>query len=162
MREALRGQFHVIAPCTHQAACGLQAESNERHWCHHFAGPPAGIMADSDWVRFAQRAGIDLRSLPYSFLALERRGVRENVPGLPNEDWSRVIGEPRVYKGFAKVLACGPEGVRELELQKRESSSIFRSFKDGLPTPLWHWEVDGYRIKNPRPVLSEDSPSETE
>ena len=114
-------------------------------------------MADSNWVRFSQRAGIDLRSLPYSFLVLERRGFREPVPGLGTEDWSRVLGVPRVYKGFAKVLSCHSDGVCELELQKRESSSVFKSFKDRLPTTLWHWEVDGCRIRNPKPAFPTES-----
>ena len=46
MREALRENFHLIAPCTHQCVCGLLTEENKRHWCHHFARPPAGIMGD--------------------------------------------------------------------------------------------------------------------
>ena len=38
---------------------------------------------DSNWVKFGQRAGIDLRSLPYCFLALDRR-----VPAAPVENLS--------------------------------------------------------------------------
>ena len=151
MREALRAQFHIIAPCTHQATCGLLAQANERHWCHHFATTPPGIMGDSDWVKFAHSAGIDLRSLPYSFVVLERRGLRENGGGMPADGCSRILGEPRVYKGYAKVLACASDGVSELELQKREAPQIYKAFKDGTPTPLWRWEVDGVRIRNPKP-----------
>ncbi len=155
MRESLRTQFHVIAPCTHQATCGLLAPANERHWCHHFASPPPGIMADSDWVKFANRAGIDLRSLPYSFVVLERRGVREAVPSLAAEGCSRILGEPRIYKGYAKVLACASEGVRELELQKREAPEVYKAFKGGESSPLWRWEVEGVRIRNPKPAHPE-------
>ena len=155
LREALREQFTVIAPCTHQAGCGLLAAGNERHWCHHFAKPPAGIMADSDWVKFAQRAGIDLRSLPYSFLVLERRGLRPAIPGRLDEGAARVLGVPRVYKGFSKLLSCDATGVRELEMQKRVAPQIHRAFKDGDAPTLWHWKVDGIRITNPEPVLGE-------
>ena len=73
VREQLRGRFRLVAPCTHQAACGLLAPDNVRHWCHHFAPPPPEIFTDSDWVKFGRRAGIDLRSLPCSFLVLARR-----------------------------------------------------------------------------------------
>ena len=146
MREALCAQFHVIAPCTHQGACGMLATANGRHWCHHFAQPPPGIMADSNWVRFAQRAGIDLRSLPYSFLVLERRGLREPHRGTPPEGWSRIIGTPRVYKGFSKVLACDATGVSELELQRREAPEVHKVFKDGDVAPLWRWTVKEGRI----------------
>ncbi len=161
MRESLREQFEVIAPCTHQVACGLLAEVNERHWCHHFAPTPSGIMADSNWVRFAQRAGIDLRSLPYSFLVLERRGLRETIPGLAPAGCSRILGTPRLYKGYAKVLACESVGVTELELQKRESPPVFRSFKDDTGSPLWRWRVDGSRILEPKPAFDEP-PNATE
>ena len=147
MREALREEFHVIAPCTHQNACGLLAEENARHWCHHFASPPPGVMSDSNWVRFAQRAGIDLRSLPYSFVVLERRGLREPLPGVLPEGWARVLGEPRVYKGFAKVLNCQSDGVREVELQKRDAPEIFKAMKHGESKTLHRWTILKGRIK---------------
>ena len=156
MREALRAEFDVIAPCTHQAACGMLASENERHWCHHFAEPPAGIMADSDWVRFAQRAGVDLRSLPCSFLVLERRGLRPPNGAPACAGCSRIIGHPRTYKGFSKVLACSADGVRDLELQKREAPAVHRAFKDGAHAALWRWSVDGSRILKPEPALPSD------
>jgi len=158
LREALRDQFHVIAPCTHQAGCGLLVPGNARHWCHHFAPPPPGIMADSDWVRFAQRAGLDLRSVPYSFLVLERIGSRAPVPALLPEGWSRVLGEPRVYKGFSKLLSCQADGVRELELQKRVAPEVHRAFKDGLAPSLWRWREEGRRIVGLEPLLTATHP----
>jgi ribosomal protein RSM22 (predicted rRNA methylase) len=152
LREALREQFRVIAPCTHQAGCGLLAPENARHWCHHFASAPAGIMADSDWVRFAQRAGLDLRSVPYSFLVLERKGRREEVTGAMPDGWSRILGEPRVYKGFARVLSCQSDGVRELELQKRVAPKVHKAFKDGNAPSLWRWKLEGQRITALEPI----------
>ena len=152
MREALREQFLVVAPCTHQAACGLLAPDNGRHWCHHFAAPPPGIMADANWVRFAQRAGIDLRSNPYSFLVLERRGLREPVPGAVPGECSRVIGAPRVYKGFAKVLSCQEAGVRELELQKRDAPDVFKALKDREAGAVYRFEIEGNRVTSAQPV----------
>lgn len=146
-RDEMRGSFDVVAPCTHQAACGLRATENERHWCHHFAAPPAGIMGDSNWVRFAQRAGIDLRSLPYTFLVLERKGLREPVPGLLPARWSRLIGEPRCYKGYAKILSCQDDGVCELRLQKRAQPDLFRALKDGDAGLLHCWRRQGREIQ---------------
>src|SRR5439155_17757684 len=145
MREALRETFHVIAPCTHRAACGLRAPENDRHWCHHFASPPAGIMADSNWVRFAQRAGIDLRSLPYSFLVLERRGLRDPVPGL-RDGYSHIIGAPRFYKGYAKIFSCQADGVRDLTLQKRDAPELFKKLKHKAAMPFHQWTVTDGRI----------------
>jgi hypothetical protein len=146
MRESLREEFNLIAPCSHQAACGLLSSVNHRHWCHHFAPAPPGIMSDSNWVRFAQRAGIDLRRLPYSFLALERRGVRTPVPGTLAPGWSRVVGDVRTYKGFTKILSCQAEGVAEFELQKRVDPGLFKAFKDGEAGPLWRWRLEAGRI----------------
>jgi hypothetical protein len=114
-------------------------------------------MADSDWVRFAQRAGLDLRSLPYSFLVLERTGPRAPVPGFIPEGWSRVLGEPRIYKGFARVLSCQADGVRELELQKRVAPEAHRAFKDGRAPSLWRWKEEGRRIVGLEPFADCDS-----
>lgn len=139
-REALCESFRVVAPCTHQAACGLRSPENARHWCHHFANLPAGVMADSNWVRFARRAGIDLRSLPYSFLALERKGLREPLPGLLPDGYSRFIGRPRIYKGFARIFNCQSSGVRDLTLQKRDAPELFKAFKNRTAPPVYRWD----------------------
>ena len=156
MREALREQFVVVAPCTHQAGCGLRAAENERHWCHHFAPPPPGLQADGDWVRFAQRAGIDLRSVPYSFLVLERRGLRARVPGVLPDGWSRILGGTRIYKGYAKVLGCQADGVRDRMLQKRDAPELFKALKAGRADPLHRWDGDGERIVNSEPFIRKD------
>jgi ribosomal protein RSM22 (predicted rRNA methylase) len=155
MRESLRGEFQLIAPCPHQEACGLLAAGNARHWCHHFAEPPVGLMADSNWVRFSQRAGIDLRRVPYSFLVLERAGRPEPRPGRLEAGWSRVLGEPRVYKGFCKILSCQAHGVSELELQKRVAPDIFTQFKNGAAGGLWRCEVREGRIVGLLPFEAE-------
>jgi len=159
MREALREQFLVIAPCTHQATCGLLAPENARHWCHRFAAPPSGIMGDANWVRFAQRAGIDLRSIPYSFLVLERRGLREPAPGTLPVGSSRVLGAPRVYKGFAKVLSCQEAGVRELELQKRDAPAVFKAFKDREAEAIYRFDIEGNRAVSAQPLENRHCPA---
>ena len=144
LRERLRDEFEVVAPCTHQAACGLLTTGNERHWCHNFADPPPGLMADGNWVRFGQRMGIDLRSLPYSFLVLERRGLRAAEARFAG--WSRVIGAPRVYKGFAKLFSCQADGLRDLTLQKRDAPAVFKRLKDEEPMLLVQGAVAGEKL----------------
>jgi Mitochondrial small ribosomal subunit Rsm22 len=128
MREELRGQLSAVAPCRHQALCGLLASENERHWCHFFAQPPPGVMADPNWVRFAQRVGIDLRSLPYCYLVLDRRPSAAGG--------ARIIGESRFYRGYAKVLRCQSDGVREVTIQKRDNPDLFRRLKKSLTCDL--------------------------
>jgi hypothetical protein len=142
LREQLRGKFALVAPCPHADACGALAPGNERHWCHFFAPPPAGLQANGHWVRFAQRAGIDLRSLPYAWLALERPVHAPPVPaGL-----SRVIGRAEMFKGFARVLSCSATGLEELELQKRADPALFRQLARETLHPPRRWQREGGRI----------------
>jgi hypothetical protein len=150
IREQLRDRFRLVAPCTHQAACGLLAPDNARHWCHHFAPPPVGIFADSGWVKFGQRAGIDLRSLPYSFLALERMPKGQGAS--PAAGFSRVIGEPRVYKGYAKLLNCDAAGVTELVLQKRDAPELFKFFKRPTGPLIYRWKRREGKILGGEPL----------
>jgi hypothetical protein len=137
-REVLRTSFDVIAPCPHQVACGLLAPDNERHWCHFFAPPPIGIQNDSDWVRFGQRAGIDLRSLPYSYLVLERKPARLAPP--PGA--ARILGRAEHFKGFARMLSCEADSFAELELQKRANPELFKELKKDASHPLYRWTRD--------------------
>jgi hypothetical protein len=145
-REKLRERFQLVAPCPHQGGCGVLTPGNERHWCHFFAAPPPGVYADSGWVRFGQRAGIDLRSLPYAFLAFDRR------PSTLDPGYSRIIGEPRLYKGFAKIFNCDAGGVAELMLQKRDAPELLKSFKHGVGPELHRWTHENGRITKVDPV----------
>jgi hypothetical protein len=98
--------------------------ANARHWCHHFAAPPPGVFTDGDWARFAAFVGIDLRSLPLSYLVMDRR------PPLPLPvGATRVIGRPRLYKGYARLFCCDASGVRDRTLTKRVFPDLFRQIK---------------------------------
>jgi ribosomal protein RSM22 (predicted rRNA methylase) len=123
LRERLRGPFQVVSPCTHQAACGMLTPENERHWCHHFAPSPPEVFMDGNWARFAKLAGVDLRSLPLSFVVLDKR------PQEPRVNAVRTIGRPRVYKAHALLLGCDSAGVQEYRVTKREQPDAFRRLK---------------------------------
>jgi len=145
LREELRAEFAIVAPCTHSRACGLLAPENQRHWCHHFAKPPVAAFTDAFWSEFSLRLGIDLRSLPYSFLVLDRppTGVATADP----VDWSRILGEPREYKGHFKVLSCEAAGVAERMLQKRDDKALFKAFRRAVPAPpLFAWHLRDEKI----------------
>jgi len=142
LRERLRGELSIVAPCPHTGACGALIPGNERHWCHFFAPPPAGLQADGRWVRFAQRAGIDLRSLPFSWLALERPGRATPAP----EGLARVLGRAEMFKGFARVLSCSAAGLEELELQKRADPALFRQLAHETLHPARRWRREDGRI----------------
>jgi hypothetical protein len=141
----------------------LLAEGRERDWCHFFAPPPSEIFANPDWVKFGQRAGIDLRSLPYAFLALERAtavaavydrrtkndcpddgGHRPSLQG--DTELSRVIGRPELFKPYARLLNCDASGVAELTLQKRDDLALYKEL-DRTKAPLvYRWRRDGTRL----------------
>jgi len=142
IRERLMPRFRVISPCTHQAACGMLAPGNERHWCHHFARVPGYVHTDPGWGRFAQTLEIDLGSVPFSYLVLDRRPA----VAAPDPAEARVIGVPRYYKGFAKVLSCQADGVKELILQKRDAPELLKAMKKD-PGSLYRWERDGEKIR---------------
>jgi hypothetical protein len=129
LRERLRGPFQVVSPCTHQAACGMLTPENVRHWCHHFAPSPPEVFMDGNWARFAKLAGVDLRSLPLSFVVLDKR------PQEPRVNVVRAIGRPRVYKAHALLLGCDSPGVREYRVTKREQPDAFRRLKKGEVEP---------------------------
>ena len=153
LREQLKADFRVVAPCTHQASCGLLTEANARHWCHAHAAPPPNIYADSNWVKFGQRAGIDLRSLPFSFLVLERNcGGAEASSGA-----ARIIGEPRFFKGYATLLSCDEKGVADLTLQKRTDPALFKKMDRDPETPIYRWTIEKDRIVQAEAIFLAES-----
>ncbi len=140
VRNRLLARFSPVAPCTHSLACGMLTPGNERHWCHHFAQVPGYVFQDAGWGRFSKTLEIDLRSVPFSFLVLDRRVKSAATPD------SRLIGRPRHYKGFDKVLSCQADGVRELTLQKRDAPELFKELKKD-PGSLYRWEREGDMIR---------------
>ena len=140
LHDEFRSQFQLVAPCTHQNACPILAPGNERDWCHHFAPAPSEIFANSDWVKFGHRAGIDLRSLPYAFLALDRHPVT-NQPGL-----ARVIGRPEHFKPYARLLNCDATGVAELTLPKRADPALYKQLERTKEPLVYRWRREGDSI----------------
>ena len=146
VRERLLAQelnpipFRVMAPCPHSLNCGMLSPGNKRHWCHHFAKVPSSIFQDPGWSRFSKTLEVDLRAIPLSYLVLDRR------PIAPSHD-SRIIGFPRHYKGYDKVLSCQAEGVREWVLQKRDAPELYREMKK-KPGSLYRWKIEHGMIQN--------------
>lgn len=147
VRERLRGEFNVIAPCTHQFACGMLASGNERHWCHHFARPPGHIFHDGNWSRFGRMMEIDLRSLPVSYLVLDRRPAPELPAGAV-----RVIGRPRLQKAEARVFVCDEHGVKDRKLPKRSDPDSFQRVKKDQLGSLQVCRLNGENIARLEPI----------
>jgi hypothetical protein len=132
VRDTLRATFTVLGPCTHANDCPLFSQGHDSDWCHAFAEPPKALYADSDWVRFGQRAGVDLRSLPYSWLVLDRRPA--GTASLPL-DAGRRIGRPRLSKADARWLECNASGLNEVRVPKRQDTGLWKALdkRPGLP-----------------------------
>ncbi len=152
VREKLLAEFEIIAPCTHAARCGMLAAENSAHWCHHFARVPSEASRDARWSQFGRELGIDMRSLPYSFLVLARRGVaadfEKNVRG-----FSRIIGRPRDEKGHFEVLSCSETGVEDLIAQKRDVPELSRQLRKGHADAVQRWTLNGRRITDAAPLI---------
>jgi hypothetical protein len=144
--QMLARGFQAIAPCTHQARCGMLAPENARHWCHHFAAPPPEAFQNARWAEFGRELNIDLRSLPYSFLVLSRR-ESTTPPG-----FARVIGRARDATGFSKILSSEERGVAELVLQKRDAPALLREIRKGPEVPIYRWTVEAGKIKAGEPL----------
>ncbi len=137
----------IVAPCPHQGACGMLQTENEHHWCHHFTAAPSHAHQDPAWSQFSRQLGIDLRSLPYSFLVLQPTPAQPLPAGV-----SRVIGYPRSLKGHDKVLACREENLAELTLQKRDAPDLLRHIHRTDDARLYQWETQGTKITSGRPL----------
>ncbi|MCD6052728.1 MAG: Ribosomal small subunit Rsm22 [Verrucomicrobia bacterium] len=151
VRERLRTQFSRVAPCPHAEQCGILAPGNERDWCHHFASPPSAIFTDPDWGKFAHMMGIDLRSLPLSYLVLDKRPR----PALPPDTY-RVIGRPRIYKAYALIQGCNACGVKNYQLSKRDFPAEFKLAKKDKSPSLQRWETEEDQIT----AIHSESPDE--
>ena len=158
VREKLLGEFDVIAPCTHAARCGMLTQENAAHWCHHFARVPSEASRDARWAQFGRELGIDMRSLPYSFLVLARRGVAADFQSSVR-GFSRIIGRPRDEKGHIEVLSCSEAGVEELTAQKRDVAELCKQLRKGRADAVQQWTRDGRRISGAKPFGAKDSAS---
>jgi hypothetical protein len=180
VRDTLRASHRIVAPCTHRENCPLFAEANARVWCQFFAEPPPGVQNDSAWVRFAQRAGVDLRSQAYSCLVLERgdgpaadltastptsASASPNTPqdaALPAPGSAlqpaRALGRPEVFKPYARFLACDTRGLHWLELPKRVDPALVKRLDKNPPIPLYALAHDGKRISTAHPLVPAPTP----
>ncbi len=150
IRDRLRNDFNLIAPCTHANNCPLFTTENARHWCHFFAPAPGGIFADSNWVRFGQHAGVDLRSLPYCWLVLEKASASGNAQ--PLEDTARLIGRARAHKAHADLLLCDNTGLHDLKLFKRTNPALHKALDRKPPLPLYKCAHDGKTLVRLEPL----------
>ncbi len=150
IRDTLLDTFTLVAPCTHQQKCPVLQAGNERDWCHFFAPPPSEIFADPNWVKFGQRAGIDLRSLPYSFLALDRN--RQPTHG----GLSRILGRTKQFKPYTRFLNCDEAGLEFVTLPKRGNPALYKELDRNKNPLIYRWTRADGTITNGSALKSPD------
>ena len=161
VRDEVRATHAIVAPCTHREACPLFLAANERHWCHFFAPPPAGIQNDPDWVRFSHRAGLDLRSQAYSCLVLDRAATLSLNPQHsthPAASPTRLLGRIEVFKPYARFLGCDATGLHALELSKRTAPALIKRLDKNPPVPLYALVHDGHHVSSMEPLVADEPP----
>ena len=128
-RDRLRDAFAVLAPCPHQDAC--PALRGPGDWCHFFAPPPAAVFTDGDWAHYGRALGIDLRALPFAFVALVRRdAAADPAPRTPlSPPPHRLLGRVDVGKHDARAQACTAAGLTTLRVAKRTQPELWRALK---------------------------------
>lgn len=146
VRERLRSVHRVVAPCPHQAACGLLAPEQERHWCHFFALPPNDVYTSRFWRAVADALRLDMRALPYSALALDRRPSAADAT--PKSGIARVLGRPRIEKGAARLDVCRETGVKDLRfLQRLDKAAYKRLAEPAGERFFWDVEAENGRVR---------------
>jgi ribosomal protein RSM22 (predicted rRNA methylase) len=153
IRERLRGEFQLVAPCPHQGRCGVLAPGCESHWCHQFAPPPEFVFTDAFWTNFARTMEIDLRSLPLSYLVLDRRPVTP-LPAAA----ARILGRPEIFKPHVELLGCSRDGLIAGTVSRREDADGYRRLKKGKCPSLQIWERTGNQLNSWRPWSDEPAP----
>lgn len=143
LRERLRARFTPLAPCPHRGACPLALDAGE-FWCHHFAAPPRDVFRNAFWSQFSRNLGIDLRSLPYAFLAMQR----QPASAAPASDLVRVLGRPREGKGHLRLDVCDSAGVRTENFLVRFDKSRAKELADEPDRErLYRVSREGERIR---------------
>ncbi|MGK0482163.1 MAG: ribosomal protein RSM22 (predicted rRNA methylase) [Planctomycetota bacterium] len=125
-RDAMLEEFQVLGPCTHQATCGMLTPDHKGDWCHLFAKPPAEVHTTGEWSEIHRELRIDLRSLPYSFLALRLRALGHADP---EQEGARMLQRPRFQRGRALLDLCDAGGVREDQILQRSDKAYFKELK---------------------------------
>jgi hypothetical protein len=148
IRDRLCKRLQPVAPCTHAEPCPVLLPENERHWCHHFTRPPMAVHQSPEWSAFTRELKIDLGTVPYSFLVMTSRAYT------PPDEYVRVVGHPRVFKGFCNLLCCNKSGLHDWSLPQKVDKSLYKEVKKEKYFPMLCCEVHNERISSVKTWVS--------
>lgn len=138
MRDQMLSEFFPWSPCPDSCACPAMAPDRWDDWCHFFAPTPSPVFHDSFWAQFATNMEIDLRSLPVSFLCMDRRRPNDLHPNR-----CRFLGRAHMLKYQAGIDACFQGQYRKLTASKRQSPHLYKRLKKGSHSHLAEIELNG-------------------
>jgi ribosomal protein RSM22 (predicted rRNA methylase) len=105
---------HIVAPCSHMAACPLRAAPR---WCHFSERLPR-----SRAHLFAKEGALSFEDERFSYLAV--------VKGMSvQKQYRRVLATPRVSKGEITLSLCAPEKIEERIIPRRDKAA-YKAAKD--------------------------------
>lgn len=142
VRDSLRGEARILAPCTHAESCPLIPRTHD--WCHMTWPLPMGPAAEA----LVASAGHTARRTVFSWLVLE------NADPLP-ADGRRVLQVHPSGKGKLVAELCGGTGHTALVgLDRGEVGALFRGLAAGEVVELDEAHTgmrgDGTRLEDVR------------
>ncbi len=164
IRGKLLATHKVLGPCLHEERCPLLKDGREDDWCHSFSDPPTEAFTTGFWAEASRRLGFDVRSLPFCYIAMRRRDLADAAarePTVTSGRAGRVLGTPRLSKGFARVQICFEDGkVEDLRLQKRSDKALFKAVEKGLEeSPYLALVTEGDEVLSGRRLMDKDEAS---
>ncbi len=97
----------IAAPCGHQQSCPITRELERTTWCHFRVRVPRSRMH-----RQIKSASLGFEDEPFSFLY----ATRDTHSG---PEKARIISTPRIHKGSAHLAVCTADGLRDLNIPRR-------------------------------------------
>jgi ribosomal protein RSM22 (predicted rRNA methylase) len=96
----------IVAPCPHQGPCPLPSDD----WCHF-----AQRIARTGAQQSVKGASMGYEDEKFAYVAVAR------TPGTPIA--ARVLRHPQVRKGYIRLAACSPTGLRTISITRSDPAS---------------------------------------
>ncbi|GLW89277.1 small ribosomal subunit Rsm22 family protein [Actinokineospora globicatena] len=111
--ELIAAGMHIVAPCPHSTTCPIPRGQD---WCHF-----AARLGRSPLHQRLKTAVLNFEDEKFSYVA----ATREPWPAAP----ARVLRHPLKRKGLVSLRLCGPEGLADTIVSKRDPAA-YRSARD--------------------------------
>ncbi|MBM7773641.1 ribosomal protein RSM22 (predicted rRNA methylase) [Actinokineospora baliensis] len=111
--ELLAAGMRVVAPCPHSGGCPIPRGQD---WCHF-----AARLGRSPLHQRLKTASLNFEDEKFSYVA----ATREPWPSAPG----RVLRHPLKRKGMVSLRLCGPEGLNDTIVSKRDPAA-YRAARD--------------------------------